>query len=91
MSPCWEFFIILSTVFENDIILHDNFLMKTNIFFNLQLKTVYTFYNKSSKYIMSTKYHFQTEFNIFYENSVFKKIVVLILQPLLESFALNSI
>lgn len=54
MSPCWEFFIILSTVFENDIILHDNFLMKTNIFFNLQLKTVYTFYNESSKYIMST-------------------------------------
>lgn len=53
MSPCWEFFMILSTVFENDIILHDNFLMKTNIFFNLQLKTVYTFYNESSKYIMS--------------------------------------
>lgn len=46
--------IILSTVFENDIILHDNFLMKTNVFFNLQLKTVYTFYNESSKYIMST-------------------------------------
>lgn len=65
--------------------------MKTNVFFNLQLKTVYTFYNESSKYIMSTKYHFQTEFNIFYENSVSKKIVVLILQPLLESFALNSI
>lgn len=91
MSPCWEFFIILLTVFDNDIILHDNFLMKTNIFFNLQLKTVYTFYNESSKYIMSTKYHFQTEFNIFYKNSVSKKIVVLILQPLLESFALNSI
>lgn len=28
--------------------------MKTNIFFNLQLKTVYTFYNERSKYIMST-------------------------------------
>lgn len=43
----------LDCFWYNDIILHDNFLMKTNIFFNLQLKTVYTFYNESSKYIMS--------------------------------------
>lgn len=79
----------LDCLWYNDIILHDNFLMKTNIFFNLQLKTVYTFYNESSKYIMSTIS--KLKFNIFYKNSVFKKIVVLILQPLLESFALNSI
>lgn len=32
--------------------------MKTNIFFNLQLETVYTFYNETIYYIVNTKHPF---------------------------------
>lgn len=45
--------------------------MKTNIFFNLQLKTVYTFYNESSKYIMSIISKLNLTFSI--KTSFYKK------------------